>query len=122
MQKDLRQMENERRRGWIVYLLYVARPKPVDVSTLITLLDRKNLPFSHRRMSEELDFLCSLELIRVFLADSKKELDCVEQAKLVQKYLDSDGDLGDEVYVRIRNRGIHFQEGYEEIRGVRRVN
>lgn len=122
MQKELRQIEAERRRGWIIYLLYIARPKPIDISTLITLLDRKNLPFSYRRMAEELDFLCSLELIRVFLGDSNKELDCIEQAKLVQKYLDSDGDLGDEIYVRIRNKGIHFQEGNEEVKGVRRVN
>lgn len=122
MQKELRQLEAERRRGWMLYMLYMARPKPLDVLSLITLLDRKNIPFSHRRMCEELDFLCGLELIRVFLADSKQELDCVQQAKLLQKYLDSDGDMGDEIFVRIRNKGIYFQEGLEDVRGIKRVN
>lgn len=121
-QKNLQQIESGRRRGWIVYLLYVAKPSPVDFNTLIRLLDQRNFPLSCRRFSEKLDFLRSAGLVRVFPIGSEKSLTEVEQAKLIQAYCDNDGEDGDNLCASLTNKGVIFQEGHYEETGVTRVN
>lgn len=113
----------QRLRGWIIYLLYKARPKPMEVVVLRTLLDRYNYPLSRRRLGEELDYLRSLRLIRVFPCDSEAELGEVEQAKLVQRFSDceSDEEMGQVLCVRITTAGINLQDGITNMEGIMRV-
>lgn len=120
--KQLRKIETERRRGWIVYLLYAAKPKPLDFSSLISLLDARNFPLSCRRFAEELDYLRSAGLIRVFPIGADSALDDVGQAKLIQKYCDSEGELNDDYCAKITTRGVDFQEGHFTQTGVAQVN
>ena len=122
LQKHLQQIENGRRRGWIVYLLYVARPKPIHFNTLIRLLDQQDFPLSCRRFSEKLDFLRCVGMVRVFPTGSEDELTSVKQAKLIQAYCDNDGEDGDHLCASLTGKGINFQEGHFEEIGVTRVN
>ncbi|HQU83967.1 MAG TPA: hypothetical protein PKY59_12605 [Pyrinomonadaceae bacterium] len=121
-QKQLRKIELERRRGWILHLLYVAKPKPIDFKSLLKLLDARNMPMSCWQFAEKLDFLRSAGLLRVFPLGSDGALSEVEQAKLIQRYCESDGELDDDYSAKITNRGINFQEGQFEEDGVTRVN
>lgn len=121
-----REQENDRAlrlRGFIIYLLYKARPNPVEMAVLMRLLDRVSYPVTRRRLAEEVDYLRSLKLLRVFNSDATDELNEVQQAKLVQQYItsDSDSDLPFVLCVRLTATGINFQEGLEEIKGVQRV-
>lgn len=113
----------ERRRGWIVYFLFKARPHPLELASLIRLLDRRNFPLSRRGLAEEIDYLRSLRLIRVFNSDAQVEIDEVGQARLVQRYADceSDEEMGEVLCARITAAGINFQEGRNEADGVQRV-
>lgn len=121
-QKQLRKTETNRRRGWIIYILSVARPKPLDFATLIQLLDARDFPLSCRRFAEELDYLRSLGLLRVFPLGANDALSNVEQAKLIQRYCDSDGDMDDDLCASLTTKGVNFQEGdFEEV-GIQRVN
>ena len=117
------QERTERLRGWIVYLLYMSRPKALELASLTRLLDRRNLPVSRRRLAEEIDYLRSLRLIRVFNIDAEEELTEVQQAKLVQKYSDCDSDeeMGTVLCARITTAGINFQQGIEAQTGLARV-
>jgi hypothetical protein len=110
-------------RGWVVYFLYKARPKPLEFPSLLRLLDRRNYPLSRRRLAEELDYLQSLKLLRVFPTTANAELDDVQQAKWIQKYADSDSDeeIGDVLCARITTAGINFQDGLNEHVGISRV-
>lgn len=121
-QKQLRRQETEKRRGWIIYLLYISRPKPLDFSSLIRLLDQRNFPMSHRRFAEEIDFLRSVGLLRVFPIGAVDALSEVEQSKLIQRYCDSEGELDDDFSAKLSTRGVNFQEGHFEETGVTRVN
>lgn len=114
---------NERMRGWIVYLLYTARPSPLELHTLTRLLDARNFPISRRRLAEELDYLRSLRLLRIFPNDAAEELTEVEQAKWVQRYAasDSDDEMGTSLCARITTAGINFQDGLTEHEGLSRV-
>lgn len=114
---------NERLRGWILYFLFHARPRPLELPTLVRLLDRRNYPLSRRRLAEELDYLRSLRLLRVFPACSEEELDDVRQAKLIQRYADTDNDeeMGDVLCARITTAGINFQDGVTTHDGLTRV-
>ncbi len=120
--KQQRKLETERRRGWIVYLLYAARPKPLDFASLMNLLDARNFPLSCRRLSEELDFLRSAGLLRVFPVGADNALDEVAQAKLIERYYDSDGELNDDYCAKITTRGTNFQDDHFNETGVMRVN
>ncbi len=122
MHKQLRQIEIQRKRGWILYLLYKSRPKALEISTLISLLDSSNLPLTIHRMAEELDFLRSLGLLRVWRVGGKPELSAEEQENLLHRYSDSDGDMNDSVCARLTSRGVNFQEGQFEEQGVTRVS
>jgi hypothetical protein len=104
---------NERLRGWIIYLLYQGRPAPVEMPVLMRLLDRQNYPLTRRRLAEEIDYLRSLKLLRVFPSDAEQELDEVKQAKLCQRYADtnSDEEMGLVLCARITSAGINWQAG-----------
>lgn len=121
-QKQLRKLENMRRRGWIIYLLFASRPKPLAFAALIELLDARNIPMSHRRFSEEMDYLRSLGLLRVFPLGHEEEYTNVQQTKLIQRYCDSDGELADSCCACLTVKGVQFQEGDFEELGLTRVN
>src|SRR5260370_42230017 len=86
------QQRTERLRGWIVKILYEARPDPLEFAVLSTTLDECNFGVSRRMLAGEVDFLRSLKLVRVFPLGSHEELGKVEQAKLLQRYANSDSD------------------------------
>jgi len=117
-----KQVEKGVRRGWILYLLYMSHPKPTDFHTLIKLLDFYNFPLSHRRFAEKLDFLCGLKLMRVFPLGAESPLSEVEQARLIQKYCESDGEMDSHVCASLTTKGVNYQEGHFEETGVVRVN
>ncbi len=122
--KDQQRERNERLRGWIVYFLYKARPKPLELVSLIRLLDRHNYPCSRRRLAEEIDYLRALRLLRIFPSMAEEELDDVKQARWVQRFADSDSDddVGDSLCARITTAGINFQDGTtHSITGIMRV-
>lgn len=120
--KQLRALEAKKRRGWILRLLEASLPKPLDLASLIQLLDERNFPLSTRRLSEELDFLRSSGLIRVFPIGATSELDNVAQAKLLQRYSDSEGEMDDDIATCLTSKGRLFQEGDIEEAGITRVN
>jgi len=120
--KQQRKLDTERRRGWLIYLLYAAKPKPLEFASLIHLMDARNFPMSCRRLAEELDFLRSAGLLRVFPVGADESLSEVAQAKLIQKYCDSDGDLNDDYCAKITTKGNKFQDGYFDEDGIMRVN
>ncbi|MGA9767472.1 MAG: hypothetical protein WBV94_00415 [Blastocatellia bacterium] len=113
----------ERQRGWLIYLLYKAKPNPLELVQLIRLMDRRNYPLTRRRLAEEIDYLRSLRFVRVFDFESEKELDEVQQAKLIQRYADceSDEELGFVLCARITTAGINFQESSKPMEGIQRV-
>jgi hypothetical protein len=121
--KQQRREHNERLRGWIIYLLYKAKPRPLEMAVLTRLLDARNYPLSRRRLAEEVDYLRSLKMLRVFPSCSDQELDDVKQAKLVQRYGDTDDDaeMGDALCARITAAGINFQDGVTDMAGITRV-
>jgi hypothetical protein len=118
-----RQQRTERLRGWMVKILYEARPDPLELVVLSSTLDEVNFGVSRRTLGMEIDYLRSLNLVRVFPLDSNDELGKVEQAKLVQRFCnsDSDGELNVVLCATLSAKGINFQEGLEEAHGVSRV-
>jgi hypothetical protein len=122
-QRELEQDRTERLRGWIVYLLYKSRPNPLEASVLTRALDKVNFPLSRRRLSEELDYLRSVQIVRVFTAGERRELDEVEQSKLVQRYCctESDEEMGAVLCARLSAHGIDFQQSVVEHDGIQRV-
>jgi hypothetical protein len=121
-QKQLQHLENGRRRGWIVYLLFSARPSPLSFNMLIELLDARNMPLTCRRFSEKLDYLRSAGFVRVFRMGENRELSNVEQAQLIQAYCDNDGEGADGYFASLSTKGVNFQEGHLNDPGVARVN
>lgn len=123
---SLKQQERERierLRGWILNFLYLQIPKPIEMPILLRLLDRQNFPLTRRRLAEQLDYLCSLRFIRVFAAGDEQERDSVQQAKLIQRYADteSDKEMGQTLCARITTAGVNFHEGVEDSKGIHRV-
>lgn len=112
----------ERVRGWIVYLLYLQKPNPFDLNALWLTLDQYNQPLAHRKFVEEVDYLRSLGVLRVFPAQAKADLTDVEQARLLQRYLETPraSDIGF-VFGRLTVAGIQFQEHNTEVIGIERV-
>lgn len=117
-----KQIEAGQRRGWIIYLLYLSHPKPMDFRALIHTLDFYNFPLSQRRLAEKLDYLRGIGFVRVFPLGAENSLSDVEQAKLIQRFCDSDGDMDNHVCATLTTKGINFQEGHFEETGVLRVN
>lgn len=120
--KEKQKLERMRRRGWIIYFLYENLPKPLEFSSLIFLLDKYNYPPTPRRLSEDLNYLLGLGLLEVFPHCTDVELDSVKQAKLLQKYADSDGEDSDEYCAILTTKGTNFQEGDCDAPGVMRIN
>lgn len=120
--KEQRKIETKQRRGWILYFLYAWRPKPVSFSSLISLLDSRNMPMTCRRFSEELDYLRSSGFLRVFPLGADSVLSNVDQAKLIQQYCDSDGEMNDNLCAALTTNGVNFQEGDDIESGITRVN
>src|SRR5437763_1311018 len=122
-QKTQQRERNHRLRGWIICFLYKARPRPLELVSLWSLLDQVNFPLSRRRLAEEVDYLRSLLLIRVFPVNNKIELSEIEQAKLIQRYAEceSDEELGEVVCARITTAGVNFQDGVTNHEGITRV-
>lgn len=123
-QNQQRRERNERLRGWILYFLYQARPRPIEMPVLMRLLDRQNYPLTRRRLVEEVDYLRSLRLLRLFPCDTEQELDEVKQAKLCQRYADTDSDdeMGLVLCVRITTAGINWQDGIPAMMdGIQRI-
>jgi hypothetical protein len=118
-----RQQRTERLRGWIVKVLYESRPDPMEMVVLSSTLDEVNFGVSRRALGMEVDFLRSLSLVRVFPLGSDDELDKVAQAKLLQRFCnsDSDGEMNLVLCATLSYKGINFQEGMEEHPGVSRV-
>lgn len=112
-QKQQQRERNARLRGWILYFLYLSRPRPLEMPVLMGLLDRQNYPCTRRRLAEEIDYLRSLRLLRVFPGDAEAELDEVQQAKLCQRYADTDSDeeMGAVLCARITTAGVNWQDG-----------
>jgi hypothetical protein len=120
--KSLDQIHTERRRGWILKILDEARPDPMELAVLTQSLDALNFPLTRRWLARELDFLRSGKLLRVFPMYHDDELSDVEQAKLIQRYAnsESDGECGN-FCARITAAGINFQAGLTAIDGIARV-
>ncbi len=118
-----RQARTERLRGWIIKILYEARPDPLEMVVLSATLDECNFGVSRRTLSMEVDFLRSLNLVRVFPLGSNEELTKVEQAKLLQRFANSDSDeeLHMVLCATLSAKGINFQECLEDAHGVSRV-
>jgi hypothetical protein len=128
--KQQRRLDSEERRGWILYLLYGRRPKPLTCTQIRRQLDALNVPTTRRTLAEELDYLRGLRLLNVFPSDSDAELDRVAQSKLIQAFGDSESDRdllwqGKQGLVpcaRITTAGINFQDGIGgDIQGIARV-
>jgi len=121
--KVAEQNDTERLRGFILYLLYLKKPNPFELNSLWSTLDQYNLPISHRKFCEEIDYLRSLGLLRVFPAGAKQEATEVEQARLIQRFLEAPRarDMGTFLYARLTTAGINFQEGASEITGIKLV-
>ncbi len=114
------QQRTERTRGWIIRILYSARPDPLEMQVLSDTLDGYNLAASRRALAIEVEYLRSIRLLRIFPLGCADELTNVEQAKLIQRYANSDNDQEMNVVlcVSLTAHGINFQEGLEQIEGV----
>ena|SRR5205085_1543547 len=130
--KQQRLQESEERRGWIIYLLYQRRPKPLTCTQVRRQLDALNLPTTRRTLAQELNYLRGLRLINLFPSDSDVELDRVAQSKLIQAFADSESDRellwkGTQGWVpcaRITTAGENFQDAIGDggnIPGITRV-
>lgn len=128
--RQQRLQESEERRGWIVFLLYQRRPKPMTCTQIRRNLDALNLPTTRRTLAEELDYLRGLRLINVFPSDTDEELDRVQQSKLIQGFGESESDRellwrnkqGWVPCARITTAGVNFQDGIGgPLEGIARV-
>jgi hypothetical protein len=110
-------------RGWILYILFKQRPKPMELSLLMTVLDKRNHPLSRRRLAEEIAYLLDLRLLKLSHSQAEEELTEGAQVKLIQRFgdCDSDVEMGVVVSARITTAGINFQESSDEIKGIQRV-
>jgi hypothetical protein len=128
--KQQRLQESEERRGWILFLLYQQRPKPLTCTQIRRQLNALNLPTTRRTLAEELDYLRGLRMINVFPANSEVELDRVAQSKLIQAFADSESDRdllwngvqGCVPCARVTTAGVNFQDGIGgPLEGIARV-
>ena len=122
MPLELRKFETKRRRGLIVYLLYLSRPKSVELGSLITLLDARNYPLTRRRLAEDLDFVRAAGLIRITTPSSELILNEAQQEKLLHRFAESDGDSDNDFCARLTQKGLNFQEELVDELGIVRVS
>ena len=102
----------ERERGWIIFLLYHARPRSLEFAQLRRLLDQHNIPLSSRRLAEYISYLCELRLIKVELEDGRAPADDREQERAIQRYAESDIEgFNEHLSLRLSAAGVNFQEG-----------
>ncbi len=101
----------ERLRGWIIYLLYKARPRHQELDSLQRLLDKFNLPTTRQRLSDEIEYLRSRRLVKVSLGNSQPEMDDAQQVRWIQRYADADRDEVSTVCASLTYAGVNFQEG-----------
>lgn len=110
-------------RGWIIYLLYTARPTHLEFDSLLRLLDRYNLPTTRRRLAEEIDYLRSLRFVKISLGHSQPEVDEPQQTRLIQRYADADRDGVSIACASLTAAGINFQEDFGQSQtGIARVD
>lgn len=114
--------ELEQARGFIIYLLYLKKPNAFELNSLWGQLDQHNQPIGHRKFVEQIDYMRGLGLLRVFPSKSKEEVSNIEQARLLQRFIETPmaREIGF-VYARITTAGIIFQEGNAEVIGITRV-
>lgn len=110
----------ERCRGWILKFLYSERPAPMELALLQECMDTVNFPMTFRQLAQELDFLRTEKMLRVFPFGATTELDEVAQARLLQRCCEIEEEAR-KVCIRIRTQGINFQEGNLQCLGVARV-
>lgn len=118
--EDLNKLKIERRRGWILKFLNATYPSPLEFLVLQELMDSVNFPMSCRQLVRELDFLRSEDMLRIFPLGASTELDGVAQTKLLQRCSEVE-DEANKICIRIRTRGINFNEGNGKCVGVARV-
>jgi len=116
-------VRSERERGWIVYFLYHAQPRALEIASLRTLLDARNIPLSSHRLAGQLSYLCELRLVKVELGRNSVGIDDNQAARALERYADSDRDgLNEAMSVRLTTAGINFQEGVgASLDGISRV-
>lgn len=118
----MKKYEMERRRGLIVYLLYISRPKSLEFGSLMYLLDARNYPITRQRLAEDLDFLRDAGLLRVTTPSSELVLSDNQQEKFLHRFAESDGDSDNDFCGRLTTKGINFHEGHTDQLGVLRVS
>ena len=123
MNSQQERARTERERGWIIFLLYHARPRALDVVALRSLLDARNMPLSSRRLAEHLSYLGELRLVKVELEGARTGLSEHEQERALQRYADSDTDgFKESLFLRLTAAGVNFQEGFGgEYDGISRI-
>lgn len=109
-------------RGWIVYLLYHAKPRVVEFRQLRRLLDRNGLAMSTRRLANHLSYLCEMRLIKLE-SDRGVELPEREQDQVIQRYADSERDgFHETALARATAAAVNFQEAFGgDLQGIERV-
>ena len=122
MPQQLKNYERDRRRGVIIYFLYFARPKSLELGSVIYLLDTKNYPITRQRLAEDLDFLRDSGLVRITTPASELVLNDNQQEKFLNKFSQSDGDCDNDYCARLTSKGLQFQEGHADETGVIRVS
>lgn len=121
-QAKIQQRERiERLRGWIIYLLYNARPQHLELDSLQRLLDHYNLPTTRQRLAEEIEYLRSLRFVKVSLGQKEPEIDEAQQSRFIQRYADMDRNEVNLVCATLTAAGINFQEGLDNITGLARI-
>ena len=118
MKRNLQEIERERRRGWIINFLSESAPKPLEISSLIYLLDAINFPMTSRTLARELLFLRNAGLIKI----ADRDLTQAEATKFLHRYAELGDAAGDGLELSITNRGIDFQEKRLNVEGVMRIN
>ncbi len=113
----------ERERGWIIFMLYHARLRSLDITSLRSLLDARNYPVSSRRLADHVSHLCDLRLVKVELPGRRGELSEQEQTRALQRYAEADTDgFPEALHVRLTAAGTNFQEGFgQTYDGIARV-
>ena len=115
---QLNDLQRDRRRGWILYLLYESDPKPLDLPSLIHLLDQRNFPMTSRGLAKDLQFLRGAGLLMI----ADKELSKAEATRLLNRYAEMGDEARDGLSISITVAGSDFQEGRRIIPGVMRIN
>lgn len=120
--KDHDRERLERRRGWIIYLLYKSRPRHLELDSLLRLLDKANFPVSRRRLAEELDYLRSQRLLKISMGNAQPDIDETAQNRMIQYYAEGDREDLAVVCASLTAAGINFQEGFDHAMvGIARV-